>query len=201
MKKSLFAKLYHTFVLGLKVDLLLAVTAGFVTFVTSELSNSRAPSLVRLAAAIEPEVNIGWKVTIIISVILTFLLAYEILLHAKRDRVSYLFSSVYKSWLLQRFLHYTETQIRPIIYSAQFTTISRTPAIRSFNRAAQKAVVELNKNTITVFIKLPSSQQAQKIFKEMESDIREEISNRNPDYTISQPIRSKNLMRFDGTKK
>lgn len=201
MKKSLFAKLYYPFVLGLKIDLSLAVITGFVTFITSELNNSRAPSLVRLAAAVEPVVNIGWKVTIIISIILTSLVVYEIFLHAKQDRVSYLFHAVYATVMFHGFMYRPDDQSDLVINDAHSNTASRKSAIRLFNKAVRKSVIDFNNSTMAVYIKLPHSQQAQKILKEMQNDIKEEISNRNPQYYVSPPIRSKNQWRYDGTKK
>lgn len=75
------------------------------------------------------------------------------------------------------------------------------PVLKDFNKAAQKAVVDIRDNQTIVFIKIPRSQQAQKILKELESQLKEEISSRNRDYYFSSPNRVKNQLWFTGTKR
>lgn len=48
---------------------------------------------------------------------------------------------------------------------------------------------------------MPSKQQAQKILKEMEPQIKEELANRNPDYYFSAPTKGKNALWFEGKRR
>ncbi|WP_260341290.1 hypothetical protein [Lactococcus cremoris] len=81
------------------------------------------------------------------------------------------------------------------------TQISVNPIFRDFNRAVGKSVVDITRQKIFVYIKIPRSQQSQKILREMEAMIKEEISSRNPDYYFSSPERFKNHLWFIGTKR
>ena len=47
-------------------------------------------------------------------------------------------------------------------------------------------------------IRIPRTQQATKILKDMETLISEEISNRNPDYYFSHPERKEKWLYFRG---
>ena len=48
---------------------------------------------------------------------------------------------------------------------------------------------------------MPRTQQAQKLLKDMEEHIKEEISNYNPNYYFSTPLRVGNKLWFKGTKR
>lgn len=76
-----------------------------------------------------------------------------------------------------------------------------SPVVKDFNKAAHKAVVDVRNNQTVVFIKIPHSQQAQKILNDLESQLKEEISSRNPDFYFSTPERYKNYLWFIGTKR
>ena len=61
--------------------------------------------------------------------------------------------------------------------------------------------IDVRKETVTILLAIPRTQQAQKLLKEMEGDIKEEISNRNPHYYFSSPHRKGNKLWFTGTKR
>lgn len=75
------------------------------------------------------------------------------------------------------------------------------PIIQTFNKAVCKAVVDIRNDKTVLLIQVPTTLQATKILKEMETLISEEVSNRNPDYYFSQPERNGKWLYFVGTKR
>ena len=81
-------------------------------------------------------------------------------------------------------------------------TVTRiNPILKSFNHSVLGCTVDVRKETVTVLLAIPRTQQAQKLLKEMEDDIKEEISSRNPSYYFSSPHRKGNKLWFTGTKR
>ena len=81
-------------------------------------------------------------------------------------------------------------------------TVTRiNPILKSFNHSVLGCTVDVRKENVTVLLAIPRTQQAQKLLKEMEDDIKEEISNRNPHYYFSSPHRKGNTLWFTGTKR
>ena len=81
------------------------------------------------------------------------------------------------------------------------TANHQNPVMIQFNKAVRWLVVDVKKEEVKVLLKVPRTQQAQKLFKEMEDDIREEVSNCNPKYYFSTPNRDGNKLWFIGTKR
>ena len=59
-------------------------------------------------------------------------------------------------------------------------------------------MVDVHKDKVKIFIKVPRMQQAQKLLKAMESDIKEEISSRHPEYYFSSPQRIRRHIWYEG---
>ena len=75
------------------------------------------------------------------------------------------------------------------------------PINKQFNQTVHKAVIDIQKDKAVVLIKIPKTQQATKLLKEMETLISEEISSYNPDYYFSQPQRKGKWLFLIGTKR
>lgn len=108
--------------------------------------------------------------------------------------------SIYQTILFRNFLK------QELTYESMITNENKSvnycnPVMIQFNRAVRWLVIDVQKNEVKVHLTVPRTQQTQKIFKEMEDDIREEISNRNPKYYFSAPIRDGNKLWFIGTKR
>lgn len=86
------------------------------------------------------------------------------------------------------------------IVETQKVTISN-PINDKFNRAVRKSCVDVRNDKILAFIKIPSTQQTQKILKELEAQIKEEISSQNPEYIFSNFERVHNQLWLQGTKR
>ncbi|MDU1630369.1 MAG: hypothetical protein E6835_07585, partial [Lactococcus lactis] len=123
----------------------------------------------------------------------------EIISRVKKDSLHNYFTSIIETFRLRRFSYQSERTDKVMNDSRAKTTIK--PIYHDFNRSVKKLTVDITENQVIVFIKMPHSQQAQKILKEMEHLLREEISSRNPDYIFSTPERIKNQLWFTGTKR
>ena len=128
-----------------------------------------------------------------------FSIVFEIIKKKKKDALSNYLKSIIETFSLRRFALQSE-HIDKTLPEPQ-SKITVNPIYHDFNRAVKKSVVDITENQVLVFFKIPHSQQAQKILKEMEELLREEISSRNPDYIFSTPERIKNQLWFTGTKR
>ncbi|HFD5495171.1 hypothetical protein [Streptococcus pyogenes] len=128
------------------------------------------------------------------------LIYYEVFLRLKEDNLTNLRKSIYQTFSMRMFLRQSE-------HSETVTTIEQVkvtrynPINKYFNRAVRKAIVDIRENKIMLLIRIPKTQQATKILKDMEMLISEEISNRNPDYYFSRPERKGKWLYFIGTKR
>ncbi|MGJ7449247.1 hypothetical protein ACR8VA_09020, partial [Streptococcus equinus] len=109
------------------------------------------------------------------SVLLILILLVEIFLRLRNDRISNYLKSVYQSFKFRNFLTQREKSEKIITVENQSIT-TFNPINTSFNKAMSKCLVDVRVDEVRLYIKLPSSQQGQKILKDMEHHIREEIS-------------------------
>lgn len=137
----------------------------------------------------------------IVSIFLFLALTYyEVFLRLKEDNLTNLWKSIYQTFTMRIFLKQSE-------HSETVTTIEQAkvthynPINKYFNRAVRKAIVDIRENKVTLLIRIPKTQQATKILKDMEMLISEEISNRNPDYYFSRPERKGKWLYFTSTKR
>lgn len=136
-------------------------------------------------------------VSIFLFIALTY---YEAFLRLKEDRLINLWKSIYQTFSMRMFLRQSE-------HSETVTTIEQAkvtrynPINKYFNRAVRKAIVDIRENKVTLIIRIPKTQQATKILKDMEMLISEEIANRNSNYYFSRPERKGKWLHFIGTKR
>ena len=74
------------------------------------------------------------------------------------------------------------------------------PINKHFNKVAHKAIVDIREDKAILLIQIPRTQQATKILQDMGTLVSEEISNRNPGYNFSPPVRKGKWLLFIGTK-
>ena len=135
---------------------------------------------------------------LIIAVIL--LVSLELVSRLLNDKAGNYFKSVYRTLLLRNFLYQSEHKEKIVTIEGQPIT-TYNPVNATFNRAARKCVVDIKKDTVTVFLKVPKTQQAQKLLSEIIEQIKEEISNRNPDYFFSSEQRIGTNIWFEGKRR
>ena len=120
----------------------------------------------------------------------------EVLNRIRFDSLLNYFKSIYHTFKLRNFLTQREK-------SERITTIDNqyNPLTGSFNRCAHKSVVDIRKDEITVFIKVPRDQQGQKVLGDMTSQLKEEVSSQHYDYYFSAPNRVRNNLWLVGKKR
>ena len=137
----------------------------------------------------------------LISLLLAlFLVGLEIIQWLKTDSLWNYIQSVYHTFLLRHFLFQRE-RVQKISNLEHQTVTTINPIHNGFNRAVRKCIVDIRKDTITIFLKVPRDQQGQKILKEMEAQLKEEIVSQRADYYFSSPIRVRNQLWFTGQKR
>lgn len=132
----------------------------------------------------------------LISLLLAlFLVGLEIIQRLKTDSLWNYIQSVYHTFLLRHFLFQRE-RVQKISNLEHQTVTTINPIHNGFNRAVRKCIVDIRKD-----IKVPRDQQGQKILKEMEAQLKEEIVSQHADYYFSSPIRVRNQLWFTEQKR
>lgn len=108
--------------------------------------------------------------------------------------------STYYTIKLRNFLTQREKSEKVTTIDNQ-TITSYNPINGSFNRCAHKSVVDIRKDEISVFIKVPRDQQGQKVLHDMISQLKEEVSSQHPDYYFSAPNRVHNNLWLVGKRR
>lgn len=137
-------------------------------------------------------VKISCKITIMIGL---FHIIVELIYWTVNDTIFNYIKSCWLTFRLRRFLVQNERSIKRIEITQVQTS---NPIYADFNKAVRRSIVEISNNRAVIYIKLPCSQQAQKILKDMESQIKEELSNHIPNYYFSYPQREKNKFWYIG---
>ena len=135
------------------------------------------------------------------SLLLALLLTgIETIQRLKTDSLWNYCQSVYHTFLLRHFLFQRE-RVQKISNLEHQTVTTINPIHNRFNRAVRKCIIDIRKDTIVIFLKVPRDQQGQKILKEMEAQLKEEIVSQHSDYYFSSPIRVRNQLWFTGQKR
>ena len=134
---------------------------------------------------------------IFVPVLLVFI---EFAQRLSKDSLWNYFKSIYQTSLMRQFLKQDEkSESMSTIENQTVTRIN--PILKNFNQSILGCTVDVRKETVTILLLVPRTQQAQRLLKEMEDDIKEEISSRNPNYYFSSSYRKGNKLWFIGTKR
>ncbi|EMB71782.1 membrane protein [Streptococcus mutans 15VF2] len=130
-----------------------------------------------------------------------FLIGIELMQRLTKDSLWNYAKSVYQTFRMRQFLK-QDKQSEPIITIENQTVTRFNPILKNFNQTVSKCTtVDVRKDSVNLFIKIPRTQQAQKLLKEMEGHIKEEIASRNPSYYFSSAHRVKQTLWFTGAKR
>lgn len=125
---------------------------------------------------------------------------FEILNRFRFDSLLNYFKSIYFTFKLRQFLTQREKSEKiTTIDNQNITTFN--PINSSFNHCVHKSVVDIRKDDVTVFVKVPRDQQGQKILSDMTSQLKEEVASQHPDYYFSAPNRIRNKLWLVGKKR
>ncbi|VGQ66586.1 membrane protein [Streptococcus pyogenes] len=198
MKRNYYQQIFNICTLFLILIFLCSVVS-----ILSSISMNTLQSITYLAFLYQ-FVSMLYITNLLIAFVSLFLFStliyYEVFLRLKEDNLTNLRKSIYQTFSMRMFLRQSE-------HSETVTTIEQVkvtrynPINKYFNRAVRKAIVDIRENKIMLLIRIPKTQQATKILKDMEMLISEEISNRNPDYYFSRPERKGKWLYFIGTKR
>lgn len=128
------------------------------------------------------------------------LLIIELSHRIVKDSLWNYLKSVYQTIRIRQFLKQDELS-ETITFNENQTVTRLNPILREFNQSVSKCSIDIHNDEITVFMKIPRTQQSQKLLKNMEEHIKEEISSYNPNYYFSTPVRERNSLWFKGTKR
>lgn len=205
IKKNFFQRTFNITVTILMYDLFfLCLTIG-LRLLQDLMANVQSTYLSHLFEMIKRWAGKGEYYTknlaILLPLIALFLITIELILRAIYDKPANYFKSAYQTLRLIQFLRQDENSQLAFSIDNSSTVTRFNPILRKFNRATSKCVVDVRKESVTIVIKYPKTQQAQKLLRNMESYIKEEISSRNPDYYFSAPDRKGNKLWFKSTKR
>ena len=134
-------------------------------------------------------------VAIMLFLFLLTLLIIELIERYKTDKISNYFESVKQTMRIRYFLIQHET------ISTSINSFQKNPIVQDFNKSVTGSIVDVRNESVIVVLKYPTSQQSQQIFRNMESHVKEEISNYNPKFYFSSPERIGNRLFYKGSKR
>lgn len=205
IKKNFFQRTFNITVTILMYGLFFLCLTFGLRLLQDLMANAQSTYLSHLFDAIKQWASKGEYYTknlaILLPLIALFLITIELILRAIYDKPANYFKSAYQTLRLIQFLRQDENSQLAFSIDNSSTVTRFNPILRKFNRATSKCVVDVRKESVTIVIKYPKTQQAQKLLRNMESYIKEEISSRNPDYYFSAPDRKGNKLWFKSTKR
>lgn len=205
VKKNFFQRTFNITVMLIRSGLFfLCLTIG-LRLLQDLIANAQSTYLSHLLETINQWASKGECYTKILAILLpliaVLLIIVELISRAIYDKPSNYFRSAYQTLRLIQFLRQDENSQLAFSIDNSSTVTRFNPILRKFNRATSKCVVDVRKDSVTIVIKYPKTQQAQKLLRDMETYIKEEISSRNPEYYFSAPNRRGNKLWFKSTKR
>ena len=205
VKKNFFQRTFNITVMLIRSGLFfLCLTIG-LRLLQDLMVNAQSTYLSHLFEMMKQWASKGEYYTKTLSILLpliaAFLIIIELILRLFYDTPINYFKSAYQTIRLAQFLRQDENSQLAFSIDNSSTVTRFNPILRKFNRATSKCVVDVRKDSVTIVIKYPRTQQAQKLLRDMEAYIKEEISSRNPSYYFSAPNRRGNKLWFKSTKR
>ena len=204
MKKSFFQKTYNL-IINLTIIGLICFLAQFclgLFYQAIELGglSQYNNSFILINDSLDNIKQVILVFSISILAISSILVISQLLYRIAKDSIWNYFKSVYQTIRMRQFLKQVEYS-EPIVTIENQTITRFNPVLSEFNQSVRKCTVDIRQEEVSIFLKLPRTQQAQKLLKDMEEHIKEEISNYNPNYYFSTPLRVRNKLWFKGTKR
>ena len=204
MKKTFFQKSYNIisnlFIIGLLGIFFYLFLRMLYQVIELYGLSQYSDKFILINEKIEMVKQIIFVISISILTITLTLLIIELSHRIIKDSLWNYLKSVYQTIRIRQFLK--QDELAETIMTNENRTVTRlNPTLKKFNQSVSKCSIDIHNDEITVFMKIPRTQQSQKLLREMESHIKEEISSRNPDYYFSTPVRERNSLWFKGTKR
>ena len=202
IKKSYFTRTYNLNIYLILFSLLTGLIGWSLGFLTNSF-DSALPITLNLSQ-FSIFLNLGSHYSYLA---MTYLLStlfvssmIEVLNRIRFDSFLNYFKSIYHTLKLRTFLIQREKSEKVTTIDNQ-TITTYNPINGSFNRCAHKSVVDIRKDEVRVFIKVPRDQQRQKILGDMTSQLKEEVASQHPNYYFSAPNRVRNNLWLIGKKR
>lgn len=205
MKKTFYQKTYNlissllffgliSFILNFALNLLVKLFGDFDI-------PSLDSTIIIIQAKLSLLENYTSQIATILMLVAISLIIIELTQRMISDSILNYFKSVYQTIRLRQFLRQDENSESVITIDNQTTVTKFNPILKNFNQSTGKATVDVRKESVVVFLKYPRTQQAQKLLRDMEAHIKEEIASRNPNYYFSSPNREGNKLWFKATRR
>lgn len=205
MKKSFFQKTYNLNINLIILTLLLLLLKFALLLLENQLENIEIESLQSSISFVQDKLNfIAYFVqslALTLTSILVLSICTELFQRFTKDSILNYFKSIYQTIRLRQFLKQDEMSESINSIDNQTTVTKFNPILKNFNHAISSCTVDIRQDTLSVFIKYPRTQQAQKLLRDMEGHVKEEISGQNPDYYFSSSIREGNKLWYIGTRR
>ena len=205
MKKTFFQKSYNLISSFLFFTLVNFVLSFAFALLVKLFGDFNIPSLDNAIIVVQDKLNLLGNYTSQIAFILLLvaisLIVVELTQRIISDSILNYFKSIYQTIRLRQFLRQDEKSESVITIDNQTTVTKFNPILKNFNQTARKATVDVRKGSVVVFLKYPRTQQAQKLLRDMEDHIKEEITSCNPNYYFSSPNREGNKLWFNATRR
>ncbi|HHD5055002.1 TPA: hypothetical protein ACNYL8_000840 [Streptococcus pyogenes] len=198
--KTYFMRSFN-FILSILLSASILYLFGYLfKFIPVQLSTVTIINMETIEIITDTIASFGYGFTLVSLLLALLLTGIEIINRLKKDSLWNYIQSVYHTFLLRHFLFQRERVQKESNFERQ-TVTTINPIYNGFNKAVRKCVVDIRKDTITIFLKVPTDQQGQKILKEMEAQLKEEIASQHGDYYFSSPVRVRNQLWFTGQKR
>lgn len=200
MKKNFFQIFFNKVVVMTisSIFLIVLVSISKIPLDKSTYSNNKLNNLI--TTAIQSFLNAILTLGTAILLLAFLLIAIEVYIRLKHDKLSNLVKSILQTFKIRRFVKQDE-----IYTDSSFTASNRrikvNPTLEKFNRNTRYCIVDIRINEVTVLFKSPGKQKPQEILNNMKQQLIEEITYLNPDYYFSDLQRSKNYFYIKGNKR
>ena len=205
MKKTFFQKSYNLISSLLFFGLISFILNFALNLLVKLFGDFDIPSLDSTIIIIQDKLSLLENYTsqfaTILMLVAVSLIIIELTQRMISDSILNYFKSVYQTIRLRQFLRQDEKSESVITIDNQTTVTKFNPILKNFNQSVGKATVDVRKEAVVVFLKYPRTQQAQKLLRDMEAHIKEEIASRNPNYYFSSPNREGNKLWFKATRR
>lgn len=198
--KTYFMRSFNLILYLLLVTLICCLFGWLFNFISVQLSTITLVSLETVKPITDKISSISYGFALVFLTLSLLSVGIEIIQRLKRDSLWNYVQSVYRTFLLRHFLFQRE-RVQKVSNLEHQTVTTINPIYDGFNRAVRKCVVDVQSDTVAVFLKVPRDQQGQKILKDMEAQLKEEIASQHAGYYFSSPVRVRNQLWFIGQKR
>ena len=186
MKKSFFMKIFNIVINNFIISLFSALLAVFLHYLSIGIQKNSFLMTISLFNQLANFANLisfySLHFTLVFTLVNAILISIEIKNRISNDSIANLGRSIKPTFNIRKFMaqHQNSENTKD---NLRVTTVN--PINETYNKAVRKNIVDITNEHLTLFIKVPRSQQSAKILREMEVEVKEEIVTQNPDFIIS----------------